>query len=1007
MTPTHRALSCWLLFSLAVLARAAGPHGTDVGWTVDHTTGHINFTSTMANQLSQGEVGWVRVEMALVKGHTNWDATMLGYYDIVVNNAHNAGLQVLMLIDGGSWPGSQSDWCANNSENNPGFNGDNAYVENYATNAVVPLVQHFHDRVKLFELWNEPNCWTVNPSSGVYTGATFVYPSNFGWLLTRSWEAVHQTYHLNDVTLFSGGLFGLSAFGTSYSSAGGQYLDDTYNTGTNLVKGGSFAHTKSAYNAYPLDGIGQHVYITQGGVVSSNTFRQYEDWVHQALTKYEGTSSPKKTFITEFGWQTTNNINSNGVSTVVQDTNLVTAFNAIRATPYVQTVIWFSWQDNTAGALWYGVLDAAGNAKLSYPDFQHAERYEGMLANSSSTNAGIQAYYSRLGQSILGSPYDNGRGVWVTNFLNGYAQDYYGGSHVRLTLLSSTNGTFELNDLYGFWGYFTTNNGATNFGPPIDNAFVSGGGIRQDFTLGYLSWDSVNQVVWHVVNNLPPAPSSVAAVPGNAQIALQWNAVPTATSYKVYTAINTNGAYALNTTVVGPPNYTDAPLGNGTTYYYEISAVNSYGEGPVSAPVNATPQSVTGNLPSPWLDGDIGSVNLSGGAGYTASGGKFSVYNSGADIAGSADAFHFVYQPFNGDGTIIARIKSQSTTNALAKAGVMIRESLATNAVYVATVLTPSNGVRMDFRAAAGGVSTDLAGPAALAPYWLKLTRSGSNFTAAVSGDGISYVQVQSTNLAMGTNVFIGLAGCSHNTNVLSTAVFDNVSVTPQVAPAWLTANPGNAQVSLVWPATLGAAAYDVKRSTVSGGPYAVVAGGVSATNYQDNTAVNGTTFYYVVAATNNAGEGPASVEAGALPVAPPQITAAPLPQTVNQGDNVQFGATASSLVPMTCQWQLNGAAIAGAQATNYAIANVQPGNIGNYAAVFSNYAGSTTSAPALLMVRPWLVFDRNGVLSWSGAYTLQRATNVSGPYENLTGIVSPYTNSLTAWPQQFFRLQY
>ena len=67
------------------------------------------------------------------------------------------------------------------------------------------------------------------------------------------------------------------------ANAGGQYLDDTYSTGTNVTKGGSFAHTKANYNAYPLDGVGQHLYINQGGLVSSNIFRQYEDWVRSGL----------------------------------------------------------------------------------------------------------------------------------------------------------------------------------------------------------------------------------------------------------------------------------------------------------------------------------------------------------------------------------------------------------------------------------------------------------------------------------------------------------------------------------------------------------------------------------------------------------------------------------------------------------------------------------------------------------------------------------------------------
>jgi hypothetical protein len=141
--------------------------------------------------------------------------------------------------------------------------------------------------------------------------------------------------------------------------------------------------------------------------------------------------------------------------------------------------------------------------------------------------------------------------------------------------------------------------------------------------------------------------------------------------------------------------------------------------------------------------------------------------------------------------------------------------------------------------------------------------------------------------------------------------------------------------------------------------------------------------------------------------VAPPQISAQPQPQTVNQGGSVQFSSTASSLVTMTCQWQFNGAAIAGAQSTNMTIASVQPGNIGNYAAVFNNYGGSATSVPAFLMVRPFLAIGQNGVLSWSGVYTLQSATNILGPYVNLTGIASLYTNPVTTLPKQFFRLIY
>ena len=322
------------------------------------------------------------------------------------------------------------------------------------------------------------------------------------------------------MTLFFGGVFGHNIGGvTSYANAGAQYVDDTYSTGTNATKSGSFAHTKAHYNAYPLDGVSEHLYISQGGLVSSNTFRQYEDWVRQAYTKYEGTSTPKQTIITEFAWETTNSANASGVSQAVQDTNLVTSFGAIKATPYVQMAIWFSLQDSTASGQYFGVLDTAGSPKQSYPDFQRAEQFEGIYANGT-TNFGIFNYFNGLGQAVLGDPYDNGQGAWVYAFLNGYAQDCSGGSHLQLTLMSSTNGTFELNNLHGFWSFYNTNNGGAAYGYATTNAYAFGSGTRQDFSLGYLTWDAVNQVVWHSGAVVPPPPviasqpASVAAVPG-------------------------------------------------------------------------------------------------------------------------------------------------------------------------------------------------------------------------------------------------------------------------------------------------------------------------------------------------------------------------------------------------------------------------------------------------------------------------------------------------------------
>lgn len=59
-------------------------------------------------------------------------------------------------------------------------------------------------------------------------------------------------------------------------------------------------------------------------------------------------------------------------------------------------------------------------------------------------------------------------------------------------------------------------------------------------------------------------------------------------------------------------------------------------------------------LPSQWVSQDIGSVGLTGGVSYTD--GTYTINGSGADIWNTADAFHYVYQPFGGDAEIVARV---------------------------------------------------------------------------------------------------------------------------------------------------------------------------------------------------------------------------------------------------------------------------------------------------------------------------------------------------------------
>ena len=88
----------------------------------------------------------------------------------------------------------------------------------------------------------------------------------------------------------------------------------------------------------------------------------------------------------------------------------------------------------------------------------------------------------------------------------------------------------------------------------------------------------------------------------------------------------------------------------------------------------------------------------------------------------------------------------------------------------------------------------------------------------------------------------------------------------PTVPPSTvtgLTATASGGSVSLNWNAANNATSYYVKRSLVSGGPYTTNAN-PTATSYTDTGLTNCTTYYYVVSAINNIGEGTNSIEASA-----------------------------------------------------------------------------------------------------------------------------------------------
>jgi phosphatidylserine/phosphatidylglycerophosphate/cardiolipin synthase-like enzyme len=514
------------------------------------------------------------------------------------------------------------------------------------------------------------------------------------------------------------------------------------------------------------------------------------------------------------------------------------------------------------------------------------------------------------------------------------------------------------------------------FATPVNAAMIASSPTWSFTTVGNTSLPGIP--------GSPNPANGVSSVATNAT--LSWSAAG-ATSYDV----------RLGTTTTPPTvsagqtssSYTPGGLNNSTTYYWQIVARNSAGAtmGPVWS--FTTIAGSNGGVPPPWTNTDVGSTGLAGSASYNAATGTFTVRGAGADVWGTSDSFQYVYQPLNGDGEIVARVTSITNTGANAKAGLMVRESLSSNAAHVILDLEPTNDIEFMTRPSTGAATSWLSGAVQAPPTWLKLTRAGSTLTGSASADGATWKTVGTTTLSIGAAAYVGLVVTSHNTSVLNTATFDNVSLsTASVPPAAPSApNPADAATgvgsspTLTWTAA-GATSYDVSFGTTNPPPQ--VSSAQAAASYSPGNLANSTTYFWQIVARNSAGttSGPVWSFTTTAPPPPPGVPGSPSP-----ADGASGVATTTTLT-----WS---AANATSYDVNFGTSNAPPlaaSGLTNASFAPSNLASSTTYF--------WQIVARNNAGTASGPVWSFTTAAAPPPVKNIVIYASdiPATGLHGSW---------
>lgn len=255
-------------------------------------------------------------------------------------------------------------------------------------------------------------------------------------------------------------------------------------------------------------------------------------------------------------------------------------------------------------------------------------------------------------------------------------------------------------------------------------------------------------------------------------------------------------------------------------------------------------------------------------------------------------------------------------------------------------------------------------------------------------------------------------------TNSFSQTVDTTVDLTvvaatpPPSAPTGVTAAAGTANILVNWSAVAGASTYTVYRSTTSGSGFSALAActaqaGVSCS---DLTALNGTTYYYVVQATNAGGTSGNSSEVSGRPISSFTISSVAVNNSGGPLALVVTWGSATGAASYDVTWGTGGASSGVGSATGvtspYTVSSLTAGTAYTFLVTATNAVGSGNSVNASAsvsgtpMTRPTFTSVTHPALNqadvaWNGgsgstAFTLKYG-NTSGTYG------STYSTSATS----------
>ena len=182
--------------------------------------------------------------------------------------------------------------------------------------------------------------------------------------------------------------------------------------------------------------------------------------------------------------------------------------------------------------------------------------------------------------------------------------------------------------------------------------------------------------------------------------------------------------------------------------------------------------------------GDVGAPAIKGSSGFDASTGQYRITGSGANIWAKQDQFQYVWREMTGNFTITATMRFLGQGVDHRKAGLMVRQSLDTDATYADVMIHGNGEPALQWRNKPGEDTNTFDipfdGPGT---FKVKLVRTGVRIFMFIAKDGAPLKEIAHTEVAFASPVLVGLAVCAHQADASSTVIFSDVSLEAQASP--------------------------------------------------------------------------------------------------------------------------------------------------------------------------------------------------------------------------------